>query len=50
MLAGTGRLTRCYLIFVKLAVFEVNAAVLSYAKGSTMNWFGGDGKKSRGFI
>lgn len=31
--------------FVKLAMFKVNAAVLSYAKGSTMNCFGGEWKE-----
>ena len=40
MLPDTGRLTCCYIIFVKLAMFEVHAAVLSYAKASIMNWFG----------
>lgn len=40
MFPDTGRLTCCYLLFVKLAMFKVHAAVLSYAEVSMMNWFG----------
>lgn len=40
MLPDTGRLTCCYLLFVKLVMFKVHAAVLSYAKVSMMNCFG----------
>lgn len=34
------RLSCCYLIFVKVAMFKVHGAVLPHAKGSTRDWFG----------
>lgn len=51
MLPGTGKLMCCHLISVELALLKVHAAsALPSAKISTLNLFGKEVEKPRGFI